>query len=66
MRAERLEVGNGGVVRCGNVPVKNNATSFLFQKAICKYLISNPFHRLESAVPLCQKKAQLSSILLKL
>ena len=57
MRAERLEVGNGGVVRCGNVPVKNNDTSFLFQKAICKYLISNPFHRLESAVPLCQKKA---------
>ena len=54
MWAERLEVGNGGwcVVEMSQLKIMP-----MFQKAICKYLISNPFHRLGSAVPLCQKKA---------
>ena len=48
--------GGWGVVRFGNVLVKNNANRFLFQQK-AKYLISVPFHRLESAIHYCQKKA---------
>ena len=50
-------LGGGEGVRCGNVPVKNNANRFLFRKANYRmYIYLYPIPRVRSSSPLQPEK----------